>query len=437
MSSPSVFAFLAFTSGSYEGAIIRDMRLANELHRRGFKVVVYWYMENNRDLLSPQIPQRILVGSLRYLRPKPSTFSELLEYPVKIIPPARRRRFMQQHPAMVARGLTSFVNSMCDGSDPVPAQRLEKFMAMDGVTHLFPTFVMTCPIALAAKRRGHHPFDYVATFQGEEIFANYAQLSGNLEKYHAVLRECVAGTPWKTIVVSDDYGHRLAEEMNIDPTKLTTIYPGIELPSDAGKPSFEVLREKLPTLDPNVPIVTYFGRQDTEKGIDLLLYATKMLWDRGVKFQLVICGGTSFGWTYQEICRTIAAHLRLSIFWKRRISDEMRSALYAHSRCVVYPAIHREPFGMVAAETMSHGTPVIIPDLGGIAESIEREGHTGGLKFKSWNTQDLAAQIERMVTDNALHAKFASEARFVAAKFSIQNMTDQLLAHIGLPLKPE
>jgi glycosyltransferase involved in cell wall biosynthesis len=436
MLSPPVFGFLAFTSGSYEGAIIRDMRLANELHRRGFKVVVYWYMENNRDLLDSGITQRVLVGSSRYLRARPSSLNESLEYLVKIFPAARRRRFMQQHPALVASGLTSFVNSMCEGNDPAPSIRLEKFMAMDGVTHLFPTFVMTCPVALAAKKRGNHSFDYVATFQGEEIFANYAQQSGNIEKYHAVLRECVAGTPWNAIVVSDDYGRRLTEEMGIDPAKMTTIYPGIELPPAGSRPSFEVLREKLPALDPKIPIVAYFGRQDSEKGIDLLLYATRMLWDRGVKFQLVICGGTSFGWAYQEICKTIAAHLRLGIFWKRRISDEMRAALYAHSRCVVYPAIHREPFGMVAAETMSHGTPVIIPDHGGIAESIEREGRIGGLKFKSWNTQDLAEKIEQMVKDELLHGKLVEDARYVAAKFSVQTMTDQLLGHIGLSVRP-
>src|SRR6516165_5411588 len=32
-----VFAFLAFTSGSHEGAIIHHMRLANAFHERGFK----------------------------------------------------------------------------------------------------------------------------------------------------------------------------------------------------------------------------------------------------------------------------------------------------------------------------------------------------------------------------------------------------------------
>src|SRR4051812_25339195 len=61
-----VFGFLAFTSGSFEGAIVRDMRLANELHRRGFKVVVYWMMDRNGELVDSGIRQRVLCSAMRF-----------------------------------------------------------------------------------------------------------------------------------------------------------------------------------------------------------------------------------------------------------------------------------------------------------------------------------------------------------------------------------
>src|SRR5436305_12264000 len=71
-----VFAFLAFTSGSYEGAIIRDMRLANDLHRRGFRVHVYWLMEQNPELVDKGIPQSVLARGLRYQFRKPSILAD-------------------------------------------------------------------------------------------------------------------------------------------------------------------------------------------------------------------------------------------------------------------------------------------------------------------------------------------------------------------------
>src|SRR5438309_12053775 len=103
MPSP-VFGFLAFTSGSYEGAIIRDMRLANALHRRGYKVVVYWMMERNAELVDAGIPQRVLCNGMRFQFKRPSTAMDRLGRLLWLITHQdRRRRFMQEHPNYVNR----------------------------------------------------------------------------------------------------------------------------------------------------------------------------------------------------------------------------------------------------------------------------------------------------------------------------------------------
>jgi glycosyltransferase involved in cell wall biosynthesis len=434
MSAP-VFGFLAFTSGSFEGAIIRDMRLANALHARGYKVVVYWMMDRNCGLVAPGITQRMLCRGSRYQFKKPCTVMDTLSAPFFALPADMRRTFMQRHPDYLDKLMTNFCRSICDGgqSDSKLARRLANFIRKDGVTHLLPTFAMICPFVQAAKSLPNGPqFDYLVTFQGEEIFANYAQRLGRLEDYHARLRECVAASAWPAVAVSRDYIDRLRDEMGIDSTRLRAIYPGIELPTSTDKPRFDVLYKKFPKLTLDQPIVTYIGRQDSEKGIDLLLYAAKMLQERGVRMQLVICGGTSFGERYRYVLKHISEHLRLIVHHRRRIPGEMRDALYAYSRCIVYPSIHREPFGMVAAEAMSHGTPVIVPDIGGITESIEVDGQRGGLTFRSWDSADLARQLERLVSDDALHRELAANTRAIAANFTVEKMTERILEHLGL-----
>lgn len=430
----AVFGFLAFTSGSFEGAIIRDMRLANELHRRGFKVVVYWMMDHNRELVDAGIRQRMLCRGTRYQFKRPCGFMDRFGAPAWLLPATARREFMQRHPKYVDRLMTNFCRSVCDGArrDQGVVSRLLRFMRKDGVTHLLPTFAMICPYALAAKQRGTHPFDYLVTFQGEEIFANYAQRIDRLDEYKQRLRECVEGSRWPAVAVSRDYIARLRGEMGIDENYMRPIYPGIELPRDGEAPAFEVLKPKFPHLTRDLPIVTYIGRQDSEKGIDLLLYAAKMLEAKGLHMQLVICGGTSFGQRYRDVIKHIAEHLRLSIHHRRRIPGQMRDALYAHSRCIVYPSIHREPFGMVAAEAMSHGTPVIVPDQGGIVEAVSLDGRAGGVTFKSWDSADLARQLERVLTDDALHAELARNTRSIAAGFTVGLMTDRVLEHLGV-----
>src|SRR5688572_12008874 len=150
-----VFGFLAFTSGSYEGAIIRDMRLANELHRRGFGVHVYWMMEQNPELVDRGIGQHVLARALRFQFKKPCGVMDRLGKFFAIIPAARRRLFLNQHPEYVVRILGNLVGVMCDGgrSDPGLIDRLEKFLIRDGVTHLLPTFAWTCPIAQRVRER--------------------------------------------------------------------------------------------------------------------------------------------------------------------------------------------------------------------------------------------------------------------------------------------
>ncbi len=436
------FGFLAFTSGSFEGAIIRDMRLANSLHKRGHKVVIYWMLERNSELVDAGIKQRMLCRGPRYQFEKPCGVMDKLSAPFFALPAHMRRAFMQHRPDYLDRLMSNFARSICNGAreDLGLARRLARFIKEDQVTHLLPTFAMICPFAQRAKETGIANFDYLVTFQGEEIFANYAQRLGLLQQYTKQLNEVVAASPWPAVAVSRDYINRLSDEYGIDPTRLRAIYPGIELPGNQSedKPDFKVLFPKFPLLklDPSEPIITYIGRQDSEKGIDLLLYAAKMLQERGHKFQLVICGGSSFGERYRETLKHIAEHLRVFVHHRRRIPAEMRDALFAYSRCIVYPSIHREPFGMVAAEAMSHGTPVLVPDIGGITESIEVDGVCGGLKFKSWDSADLARQLERLLTDDHLHAQLVRNTRPIAANFTVEKMTDRVLEHLGL-LSPQ
>jgi glycosyltransferase involved in cell wall biosynthesis len=204
----------------------------------------------------------------------------------------------------------------------------------------------------------------------------------------------------------------------------------------SSRPDWEVVREGFPRLRPDVPIVTFVGRNDAEKGIDLLLYAARMLRQKGLTFQLAIAGGTTFGSRYRQACEELAGHLRLDVHWHGQIQPEARDALYAVSHCVVYPPVHREPFGMVAAEALSQGTPVVVPDHGGLTEAIRHDGRVAGLTFRVWDTGDLAAQIERLLVDGALHAKLAASAPPVAKGFDVGAMADRLLAHLDLPPRP-
>jgi glycosyltransferase involved in cell wall biosynthesis len=288
------------------------------------------------------------------------------------------------------------------------------------------------PLALAAKKNGTHSFDYLLTFQGDEEFANYARRAGLLAEYHERLKEAVQSSRWPAILVSQDYLNRIVDEMDLDPRWLRVIYNGIDFAESNEKPPFSILKTAFPNLLEGVSIVSYIGRQESEKGIDLLLYATKLLKARRIPMQLVICGATAKGQSYQKVIVELAAHLGIVIHHAGTISPEVRNALYAHSRCVVYPSVNREPFGLVAIEAMSYGTPVLVPDHGGITEVIRQGRKRGGLTFKTWDSADLARQLEQLLTNEALHKSLAENTRGIAARFSAERMADAVLEHIGI-----
>lgn len=62
--------------------------------------------------------------------------------------------------------------------------------------------------------------------------------------------------------------------------------------------------------------------------------------------------------------------------FRGHISHRKLQEEYANSLVVVMPSIWPEPFGRVALEAISQGTPVVTTGAGGLAEIVE-DGKTG------------------------------------------------------------
>lgn len=433
-------AILTMGSGDYLGSTVRDLTLANALHRRGFRVAIYWMMESNRELADAGITHRILCHGTRYHFRRPS---ELLDRVVGralfLLPKRLRVRAVQRRAGYVDRVLANLVSSLYGQPrpDPLLAHRLARMIEADRVSHLMVSFGTLGPLALEAKKICPG-FDYLLTFQGDEEFAAHAGRLGLSAPFSERLNGALLQSPWRAIAVSEDYVHRIVEDIGVSPARLRVVYNGVELPPRADKPPFAALKAQFPGLRQHIPIVLYLGRQDTEKGIDLLLYAVRMLLAREVApaLQLVVCGATAKGQSYRAVLTDLGQHLGLTIHHAGTVSPALRDALYAHAHCVVYPSVNREPFGLVVAEAMSHGTPVLVPDYGGVAEVIRDGARAGGLSFRTWDSGDLARQLGRLLDDTALHAELAANATLVAARFSVDRMTDGVLAHVGLRSHP-
>jgi glycosyltransferase involved in cell wall biosynthesis len=435
MTKTASFAFVTMGSGDFLGSTVRDLALANALHRRGYRVTVYWMMEANEDMVDPGVQQRVLCHGTRYHFAQPSGLLDRVVGSLLFMLPQRLRvRVVQGSAGYVERLLGNLIGSLYGrpGGDRALARRLRDFLAQDQVSHVLMSFASLGPLAMQAKRMGGHDFDYLLTFQGDEQFAALAARRNLLEPYRQLLNEAVRASAWPAIVVSRDYVERIVDELAVARSALAVVYNGVALPAGGVRHSFASLQLVFPGLSPHFPIVTYVGRQDVEKGIDLLLYAVRLLGGRDLAIQLVLCGSTAKGTAYRNVVADLAEHLGLRIFHAGSVSIKVRDSLYAHSHCVVYPSVNREPFGLVVAEAMAHGAPALVPDYGGIGEVVRDGDKMGGLTFKAWDSGDLARQLERLLVDRQLHRQLVSNTRALAARFSVDNMTDQVLGHVGI-----
>jgi len=105
--------------------------------------------------------------------------------------------------------------------------------------------------------------------------------------------------------------------------------------------------------------------------------------------------------------------------------DELE-LLYGRAAVVAVPS-YREGFGVVCAEAMAHGRPVVASAVGGLLDLVA-DGETG-VHVPPGDVPALRAALERLLADPALRARMGQAARArVRERFSWDAVTDSTLA---------
>jgi len=110
------------------------------------------------------------------------------------------------------------------------------------------------------------------------------------------------------------------------------------------------------------------------------------------------------------------------------VSHEVKVGFMQNAKCLLFPSAMGEPFGLVAAEAMSTGTPVVALNDGAIEEVVQEGGIVCDVFNKEMTPQGLRYSIKRDPADAMLEAlsKIGSVkpeyARKNAERFSRKNM---------------
>jgi glycosyltransferase involved in cell wall biosynthesis len=131
------------------------------------------------------------------------------------------------------------------------------------------------------------------------------------------------------------------------------------------------------------PYVLYAGRLEMLKGILWLLEVFKMY--RSV--DLVVAGDGTDG----ERARAMAADLP-HVRFAGRLDHGQLDHYYRRALATIVPSLCYETFGLVAAEALATGCPVIVRDLGSLPEIV----HQSDAGFVFSRPDELIAAIERL-----------------------------------------
>jgi glycosyltransferase involved in cell wall biosynthesis len=93
-----------------------------------------------------------------------------------------------------------------------------------------------------------------------------------------------------------------------------------------------------------------------------------------------------------------------NVLFTGKVSSREASELYARASCFVMPSLS-EPFGLVALEAASHGTPVIVSRQSGVAEVLEH-----AFVVDHWDTALMADCIVTVLREQALGKHLRTEA---------------------------
>jgi glycosyltransferase involved in cell wall biosynthesis len=137
----------------------------------------------------------------------------------------------------------------------------------------------------------------------------------------------------------------------------------------------------------------------------LLLEACKILKQEKRFFELLILGD---GPERASLERLVHEWDLISVVqFLGRVPQSQIPQVLKKANFVVVPSLGGEVFGMVVAENMLNGIPVLASNLGSFVEVLG----DSGLTFKTGDPFDLARQMARLVDDSALLERFRTSAR--------------------------
>ena len=224
------------------------------------------------------------------------------------------------------------------------------------------------------------------------------------------------------IAVSQSTRDDLIGMLGAPPEKITVVYEAADpvyrpIPREEALASYKD-KHLLPE-----EFILFVSTIEPRKNITALLRAYALLRERyRVTTGLVLAGGV--GWQSEQIFEEVEQlDLTDHVTFLGRVNNGDLLYLYNLARCLAHPALY-EGFGLTPLEAMASGTPVVVSNVSSLPEVVG----DAGLLVDPNDVEDLAVALQRVLTDDALHATLREKGLARASVFSWQRAAQETMA---------
>lgn len=192
---------------------------------------------------------------------------------------------------------------------------------------------------------------------------------------HSDLQQAINNTEWwltyeswRVICASNYMAHEVGSFFQVPSDKIDVIPNGVNADAFARWQGKNLSAFRAMYALPEEDIVFNVGRIVQEKGSAVLIEAIPRVLRDHPRTKFVISGTGGFASTLKH--RAWELGVADSVLFTGFIPDEDRDRLYSVASCAVFPSLY-EPFGIVALQAMAAKTPVVVSEVGGLAEVVK------------------------------------------------------------------
>jgi D-inositol-3-phosphate glycosyltransferase len=196
------------------------------------------------------------------------------------------------------------------------------------------------------------------------------------------------------------------------------------------RPGVDHSRFRPPSVSPrghDDPTVLFLGEMHPRKGADVFAAAIPLLWDVPARFIFAGPSG-SLESTVRSVVESSGVQERVEFLGQ--LSSEDVPVVLAEADIFVFPTTWgTEGFGMVAAEAMACGVPVVASRIGAIPEVV-LDGRTG-LLVEPGDPVDLASKLRGLLQDPLRRQCLGRAGTEQAQQYRWDQLAEDLVEDLG------